>query len=86
MKMSLLLLKKNFLVLPMEFLIATKKAKIQLTAKPDFRSIIFADHTRMQQDLYKKLEFILQEKVNQGENNLTIRHVNGTPAIVPDLF
>lgn len=69
---------------PTEFLTATRKASATLKQQQILKDVVFAeDRTKMQQEQYRSLKLNLQERLNQGEQNLMIRHINGTPTIVP---
>lgn len=67
-----------------EFLNSARKATAALKLDETFSNVTFtADRTRLQQDQYRALKSTLKERQDQGETNLIIRHVNGTPTIVP---
>lgn len=67
-----------------EFLRAARSASETLKEHQTLRSMIFApDRTKNQQDQYRSLKSALKRRQDQGELNLIIRYINGTPTIVP---
>ncbi|KAJ8676799.1 hypothetical protein QAD02_012586 [Eretmocerus hayati] len=47
------------------------------------KTIIGFDKTKSQQAQYKKVSASLKTRLNNGEKDLTIRYIKGTPTIVP---
>lgn len=66
-----------------QFLAAARKVKTTLNAVPEFKNVVFStDQTPLQQQHYRNFKATLLERVSQGETNLAIRRMKGTPTIV----
>lgn len=71
--------------LPRDELVGTllKNTK-NLKTNKDFSNIVIAsDRTPRQQEHYRSVRMELQQRLNNGETNLTIKYVKGIPSIVP---
>lgn len=67
----------------MMVLTAAKNLRNILNSSPTYNKATFTmERTRRQQEIYQQLKQQLQTRLQQGETNLIIRHINGTPKIV----